>query len=49
MIPTLMPKNLFKDAKDRLSAFFGKAYLLPFLTVETLGIFVVIALWSVFV
>ena len=49
MIPPLVPKNLFKDAKKLSFSFLWEAYLLPFLTIETLGIFVVIALWFVYV
>ena len=35
--------------RNCLSAFFGKAYLIPLVIVETLGNFVVIALWFVYV
>ena len=47
MIPLLVPKNLFKDAKKLSLYFFRKAYLIPLVIVETLGNFVVISLWFV--
>ena len=47
MIPPLVPKNLFKDAKKLSLGFLRKAYLIPIVIVETLGNFVVIAMWFV--
>ena len=45
MIPSLVPKNLSRVPRNYLLSFFGKAYLVPLVIVETLGIFVVIARW----
>ena len=49
MIPLLVAKNLFKDAKKQSLSFLRKAYLIPLVIVETLGNFVVISMWFVYV
>ena len=47
MIPSLVPKNLFKDAKKMSLSFLQESISYTLVIVETLRNFVVIALWFV--
>jgi len=47
VIPLLVPKNLFKDAKKLFLSFLRESISYILVIVETLGNFVVIALWFV--